>query len=165
MNKTEVVVDTNVPVVANGKTEQASLECEKACIKALKQVQEERRTLLDEMGLILKEYRNNLHPSGQPEMGDAFCKWVHDNQATIQHCRTVPISVHSSRGFVEFPDDPRLESFDKDDRKFVAVARASGANPQLLNASDTDWWHDRQALAENGVDVVFLCPELMEREQ
>ena len=45
----------------------------------------------------------------------------------------------------------------------VAVARASGADPELLNATDTDWWHYREALKENGVNVVFLCPELMER--
>ncbi len=165
MNKIEVVVDTNVAVVANYNTEQASLECEAACIQALKQIQAGRRTLLDEMGLILKEYRNNLHPSGQPGVGDAFCKWVHDNQATDEHCRTVSITVHADRGFVEFPDDARLSSFDLSDRKFVAVALASGTDPQILNASDTDWWHDRQTLAEHGIQIVFLCPELMQMER
>ena len=165
MNKTEVVVDTNVLFVANGKTEQASPECRDACIQELKQVQSECRTLLDEMGLILQEYRKSLDGAGQIELGTAFFYWLWDNQSTLRNCRKVPISVHADRKFVEFPDDPRLAQFDYDDRKFVAVARASGTNPQLLNASDTDWWHDRQALVENGVDVVFLCPELMKRER
>lgn len=42
MGKAEVVVDTNVPLVANGKAEQAGWECEAACIHALIQVQAER---------------------------------------------------------------------------------------------------------------------------
>lgn len=27
---------------------------------------------------------------------------------------------------------------------------------------DTDWWHNRQALAQHGIQIVFLCPQLME---
>lgn len=65
------------------------------------------------------------------------------------------------RGFREFPDDPELAGFDWDDRKFVAVALAVGADPAILNASDTDWWLGREGLERHGVQVVFLCPELM----
>jgi len=165
MRKGEVVVDTNVPLVANGKTEQADLECEVACVRKLIQIQSEQRTLLDDRMLIMGEYRRNLSQSGQPGVGDAFFKWLWENQANEQHCRTVPLTVHADRGFVEFPDDARLSSFDLSDRKFVAVALASGTDPQVLNASDTDWWHDRQTLAEHGIQIVFLCPELMQMER
>ncbi len=159
------MVDTNVPLVANGKTEQADLECEVACVRKLIQIQSEQRTLLDDRMLIMGEYRRNLSQSGQPGVGDAFFKWLWENQANEQHCRTVPLTVHADRGFVEFPDDARLSSFDLSDRKFVAVALASGTDPQVLNASDTDWWHDRQTLAEHGIQIVFLCPELMQMER
>lgn len=165
MKKGEVVVDTNVPLVANGKAEQAGLECEVACVRKLIQVQSEQRTLLDDKMLIIGEYRRNLSHSGQPGVGDAFFKWLWENQANEQHCRTVPLTVHADRGFVEFPDDARLSSFDLSDRKFVAVALASGTDPQVVNASDTDWWHDRQTLAEHGLQIVFLCPELMQMER
>ena len=165
MGKAEVVVDTNVPLVANGKAEQAGLKCEDACVRKLIQVQAERRTLVDDKQLIFKEYLNRLSLSGQPGLGDAFFKWLWENQANPQHCRIVPVTFHDGRGFEEFPDSARLSSFDRSDRKFVAVALASGSSPELLNATDTDWWHDRQALEENGVNVVFLCPELMERER
>lgn len=165
MRKGEVVVDTNVPLVANGKAEQADLECEVACVRKLIQIQSEQRTLLDDKMLIMGEYRRNLSQSGQPGVGDAFFKWLWENQANEQHCRTVPLTVHADRGFVEFPDDARLSSFDLSDRKFVAVALASGTDPQVLNASDTDWWHDRQTLAEHGLQIVFLCPELMQMER
>jgi len=165
MDKPEVVVDSNVPITANFDAGQAGPECEMACMKALRQIQAERRTLLDDKGLIIEEYRRRLSHSGQPGLGDAFFKWLWENQANPQHCRTVSISVHNDRGFAEFPVDPRLISFDPSDRKFVAVVRASGTRPDLLNATDTDWWNDRQALMENGINVVFLCPELMERER
>ena len=165
MGKAEVVVDTNVPLVANGKADQADWECVAACVRKLKQIRSERRTLLDDKMLILGEYRRNLSHSGQPGVGDAFFKWLWENQANPQHCRIVPVTVHADRGFAEFPDDARLSSFDWDDRKFVAVARASETGPELLNATDTDWWHHREALKENGVNVVFLCPELMENER
>ena len=165
MDKTEVLVDTNVPDVANGKACQAGLECVSACIQALKQVQAKHRTLLDDKWLIIEEYRKRLSHSGQPGLGDAFFKWLWNNQANPKHCRIVSVTVHADRGFAEFPDDARLTSFDRADRKFVAVALASGTDPELLNAADRDWWHDRQALVENGINIVFLCPELMERER
>ncbi|HSU82609.1 MAG TPA: hypothetical protein VLR69_09330, partial [Thermoanaerobaculia bacterium] len=57
--------------------------------------------------------------------------------------------------------DPDLAAFDPSDRKFVAVAVASGEQPEILNASDTDWWHHREALSRHGVEVRFLCPQLM----
>ena len=160
------MVDTNVPRVANGETKQADLECEDACIQALKQIQAERRTLLDDKGLFFEEYQKGLNFSGQPGLGDAFFKWLWENQANEQHCRTVPVTIHADRGFVEFPDDPRLERFDKGDRMFVAVALASETGPRVLNAVDRrSWWVHRKALKENGVNVVFLCPELMQMER
>ena len=165
MGKREVVVDTNVPVVANGKAEQADLECEYACVRKLIEIQSEHRTLLDDKQLIFKEYRRRLSHSGQPGVGDAFFKWLWENQRNQEHCRIVPVTVSNDCEFAEFPDDPRLGSFDTDDRKFVAVALSSETDPQVLNAVDRDWWDHRQALAENGVNVLCLCPELMEQER
>ena len=160
-SKTEVVIDTNVAVVANGKTEQAGPSCILNCIVRLRQVQNESRVLLDDKNLILTEYRNLLSFSGQPGLGDAFFKWLFDNQANPENCRRVTVTLHTDRGFEEFPDDPSLSGFDQDDRKFVAVALASGTDPKVLNASDTDWWDYRQHLRRYGVEVDFLCPELM----
>ena len=158
-------MDTNVLFVANGKTEQAGPECQEACNHALVQVQAGRRTLLDEMGHILEEYRKSLDTAGQPDLGTEFFFWLWDNQSKLEHCRKVPISDHADREFAEFPNDPRLSNFDADDRKFVAVALASETGPELLNATDTDWWNHRQALEENGIYLVFLCQELMEKKR
>ena len=159
--KTEVVVDTNVAVVANGAHGPAGSRCVRRSVGRLRQVLNDCRVLLDDKQLILAEYRKNLSPSGQPGPGDAFFKLLYENQSNPEYCRTVAVNLHLDREFEEFPADPQLRSFDRNDRKFVAVALASGTNPQVLNASDRDWWEYRDPLSDHGVRIVFLCPELM----
>lgn len=161
--KAAVVVDTNVAVVANRNTEQAGQDCVSACIDTLRQIIQDEKyiILLDDGSLIFDEYLKNLSLSGQPGFGDFFIKWLWESQTDERYCRTVPVTAHDERGFEEFPDDPDLASFDWDDRKFVAVAVASKSGPRVLNASDTDWRDYREPLRRNGVEVDFLCPELM----
>ncbi len=155
-----VVIDTNVLVVANWGHEDASPSCVEQCIRKLEQSCRA-RVFIDDEYHILDEYRRHCSLSGQPGVGDAFFKWLWDNQGNEKRCRMVGITPHEERGFEVFPDDPQLTGFDRSDRKFVAVAIASGDKPPILNATDTDWWNYRLALERNGVTIVFLCPELM----
>jgi len=155
------IMDTNVAIVANGRSPQAGISCVENCIAQLLDIRERSRMLIDESGLILEEYRRHLSPSGQPGPGDAFFKWLWSNQANQEYCLQVPITPSEERGFEEFPSDPELAQFDRADRKFVAVALASGESVQILNASDTDWWIYRDALSQHGITVNFICPELM----
>ena len=96
-------MDTNVAVTANFMASQADLACEEACIRAIRQVQAERKTLLDNQGLILEEYRRNLSHSGQPGLGDAFFKWLWENQAHPQRCRIVPVTVEDLQNSPRIP--------------------------------------------------------------
>lgn len=162
--KTIVIVDTNVPITANGHAEQASPTCRLACITALRLIQAQRRISVDQSGLILQEYRRHLSPNGQPGLGDAFFKWLWNNQANPEVCVPVPITpTADGYDFAEFPDDPALARFDPSDRKFVAVARAHPAHPPIYNAVDTDWLHYQEALASHGVVVAQLCPDDLHR--
>ena len=158
----DVVFDTNVPLVANGLAGQASDACVEASIDRLLQSRAEDVVLVDDGGLVFEEYQRYLAHRGQPGAGDAFFKWLWDNQANEAHCRRVQItSIHpDQRGFMEFPYDPRLATFDASDRKFVAVSVAAGSYSVIVNASDTDWWNAREVLAEHGVNIEFVCPEL-----
>lgn len=160
--KPAVVMDTNVAIVANGKADQVSPDCVLTCLKRLRKIQDAERLLLDETGCILDEYRGHLNPSGQPRAGDAFFKWLWNNQGNPEVCQFVRITPDPARVFEEFPESDALNNFDRNDRKFVAVAVASGKGPPILNASDRDWWDDRLSLECCGVRVEFLCPELME---
>ncbi len=161
-----LVLDTNVPVVANGKHPIAGDACVLACIRALRDTRT-RLVLVDDQQRIFTQYRRHLSHSGQPGAGDAFFKWLWDNQANVKRCRKVPVTPigGSETDFEEYPIDPDLSGFHADDRIFVAVARASGDNPDILNASDTDWWVLRDAFERNGVSIRFLCPELMAIEE
>lgn len=159
------VVDTNVALVANNKAPQANPQCVLACIEMLETIIQSGGVVLDEGMFILQEYLNNLHLAGQPGVGDAFFRWVWQHQAREDVCARVRITEDESRGFAEFPDDARLDSFDQSDRKFVAVALTCRHQPEILNAVDSDWWHHRHALRDCGVNVRFLCPrQFGERE-
>jgi hypothetical protein len=158
------VVDVNVAIVANGRAPQANLTCVSACMDELGQIVRCGVIVLDADRLILSEYQRHLDPGGQPGLGDAFMQWVWENRAVAERCERVPLNAVGlgTGDFAEFPDDPALQSFDRDDRKYVAVARASRKNPEVLNAVDPDWWQHRDALAKNGVRVRFLCPQHMQ---
>ena len=82
-------MDTNVAVVANGKAEQAGAQCVDICIDALEQIQESRRLLLDDLGLVLDEYIHNLSPPGQSGPGSMFLLWLLRNQYNELRCRIV----------------------------------------------------------------------------
>ena len=152
-----VIVDTNVAVVANGESGQASKECEQTCINRLERIMDgEKNLVLDENWKILREYSRNLHSSGH-DVGDRFLRWVLNNRTT--QCDLVSITPieGSETEFEEFPKDPELEKFDPDDRKFVAVARAHCEKPPILQAVDSGWLNFRDALSRHGVTVEFIC--------
>ena len=155
-----LAVDTNVPMVANGDSPQASRACVIACQDRLLQIVTGRsRLLLDDGFEIYREYLGRLSLGGQPGVGDAFAKWVHDNQFNANRCERVRLNHHETRGYEEFPDDPELCDFDLDDRKFAAVVRASRKGGAVLNAVDSDWWVFQVVLALNGIAVRFACAD------
>ena len=163
-----VIVDTNVAVVANRKSEQASEDCEQTCINRLLEITSgEVKLALDDGRRIIEEYRGNLSPTGQPGVGDAFLKWVEINWTNPKRCVCVPITTieGSESEFQEFPDDAALQKFDPDDRKFVAVALAHPAKPPILEAMDKQWWKLRDALRRNGVTVEFICEGDIQRSR
>jgi len=158
------VVDTNVPIVANGQADHADSDCILACLKALEEVRRTKIVLDDDLRIV-SEYFHKLSRSGEPGPGDAFVKWAYDNQANPARCEQVHITPKpgAREDYEEFPEDPQLEGFDPSDRKFAAAARASQLKPKVLNAVDTDWWRARRPLARRGVHVEFLCPQAMQR--
>ena len=159
-----VIVDTNVAVVANGQSSQASPNCVDTCINRLEGIiRGEEKLVLDDMWTILGEYIRNLRSSGEPGAGDRFLLWLLRNKDT--QCDLVPITpVNGSENeFEEFPDDPALDSFDPDDRKFIAVACAHPEKPPILQAVDSQWLDFRNAFRRDGVTVEFICEDDIQR--
>ena len=158
----KVIVDTNVPLVANGRADQASEDCVETCIDELMKITAGNvKLVLDDLRGIIGEYRNKLNPGGFPGVGDAFLKWVEINWANPQQCDLVSVTPIDGleTNFQEFPTDLALADFDPDDRKFIAVALAHPEKPPILQAVDNQWWHYRDALHQNGVTVEFICED------
>jgi hypothetical protein len=150
------VVDTNVPIVANGVETDVSVECQLTCIDVLQTIVRSKQIALDDGNLIFDEYRRYLSFAGQPGVGDEFMKWVHDHMWDESRCVRVALTQTDGR-IDEFPDDPALEEFDLSDHKFAAVTLLAGV--PVLNATDVDWKHHEVALETVGVHVIFLCPD------
>lgn len=155
----DAIIDTNVPLVANGAADHVSPECRKAVIEFLVAFTADGVIVIDTNWHILREYLNKLNSSGQPGIGDGFLKWVLTNQHNPQRCRQIPITKQD-QSFLEFPDDPALARFDLADRKFVAVAIADPLHPPIYNATDSDWdeYEHSTTLANYGIIIKQLCP-------
>ena len=159
-----VVVDTNVLATANDYADHASPGCVVNCVRELRQIRDAEAVVVDDEERVFGEYRFYASPSGQPGPGDFFFKWLWDNQGNLDHCVPVHVTQHYDGVclFDEFPDDPDLAGFDRADQVWVAIALASGLQPVIVNATDRDWWHHREAIERHGLEINFLCPDLMQ---
>ena len=86
-----VIVDANVAVVANEKSEQASPDCVLICIQQIERIIKEGQLILDDDWRIIREYMGNLRSQGEPGVGDQFLKWVLTNRSTGR-CAFIPIT-------------------------------------------------------------------------
>ena len=70
----------------------------------------------------------------------------------MQRIAVTPID-DERRSFEELPEN----TFDRSDRKFLAVAVSAEA--VVLNATDSDWGEQRELMDGLGVKVEQLCPQ------
>ncbi len=119
--------------------------------------------VIDSGNDIYDEYRHKLSMSGRPGVGDKFMKWVHDNRHSLPDVDRVAIKKNDY-SYDEFPDHPGLKQFDSSDRKFIAVSNAHPEKPPILQSTDSKWWGWKEALAETGITVQFLCPDYAQKK-
>lgn len=154
----EVVIDTNVLMVANINHSNVSLECVATCAKRLQQAQKACVIVVDDHYRILREYQSNMDVQRGKQVGTVFLKWLLQNVSNPARVNKVAITERAPDYFNEFPDPTLEPQFDPADRKFAAVANAHPARPTIWQAADCkwlDWW---QPLAAVGIRVEFLCP-------
>lgn len=155
----EIVIDTNVLLVAEGKHADASDECTLACIQRLQRAMQTEVVVVDDSYRILGEYQHKLDTQRSKHPGTVFLKWLLQNQANPRHVQQVPVTEVAQDRFKEFPVPALEPQFDPPDRKFPAVANAHHNKPPILQAVDCkwlDWW---PALHDAGVCVEFICPD------
>ena len=152
------VVDTNVPIVANGRPDPKDMEppsvfCRIAAVKFLQELLTSGKVLIDLAGEIQAEYRTYLRPSGQPGVGDRFYHAVLNSAPHLVERIELP-----KRDDGEYADLPQAlidANFDRSDRKFAALGRREQA--PVINAIDSDWLNHRATLDDNGICVKFVC--------
>lgn len=157
------VIETNVCIAANERDTHATPECAARARELLRKCRDG-VVLVDTGRECEREYRTYLRASGEPGLGDEFFFWLCENQWKGTAIRRVPITpctVAGRASYAEFPGDPRLSTFDPSDRKWVAIALASGENPTIYNATDSDYRAHQNALRDCGVSVFELCPECL----
>ena len=178
-----VMIDTNVIVVANtaiqedengrliavGMADHATPDCIITCQNRLTQIRGgSTKVVLDDSERIVGEYRRKVERSRRSRLqqnraGDLFWAWLMRIQWIPEKCTMVHITPSQGNGteFEEFPDDAALNDFDKDDRKFIAVAIAYTRDTQqtapILQAVDTRWEDFIEALERHGVEVEQIC--------
>ena len=156
-----IVIETNVLIVANGREDTpADMECKIACIEKLQRATRgELTVLIDDYDshLIMDQYRKHCNLGGELRPGDIFFKFLHDNEYSDRNVIRVPIQKAPDKegGFSNLPPN----NLDRDDRKFLAVAKAG--NGRIVNATDSDWSQEARFVASIGVRVCELCPQCL----
>jgi hypothetical protein len=146
------VVDTNVPLVVkypNGHPQELVDACEELLEDIIKH---DRVVVTDEHEEIIEEYFRKLDFSGQGTLGDAFAKWVFERRWGWHASARPNIDPRGENDYGVLEGDHH--DFDPSDRKFVAVAKVSGAPVQ--EAADTKWLDWGEALRRHGVVVSYV---------
>ncbi len=153
-----VVIDTNVLLVANQQHKNTSPECVLSCTEKLLWAQQHGLIVIDDTYRIISEYCNKPDINGT-RAGDAFLKWLLQNQSNTDRVHQVPINETHPDHYAEFPDQDLQPDFDAPDRKFPAVANAHPDKPSIFQAADCKWLNWWPALHATGVTVEFVCPD------
>jgi len=152
---TDVIIDTNVAVIANDQDPDVVESCIDVCKLFLISVMHDKIVLLDEEGEILSEYLGAISRDKPHGLGARFLFNLLQQQYNAERfCRT-PLPKGANGEFLDFPNDQQLAGFDPSDRKFAALAR--NKNTPVTNATDSDWANFRTPLHANGIQVNFLC--------
>ena len=156
MKKKRYVIDTNVPIVANGRQnsdggKQYSIDCREKAGRFVKYVLESGTPLVDGDGAILCEYRKNLDSSRQG-IGDLFYREI--LQRGIAERIDLP---KKGKEYQDVPQEIIRAGFHRKDRKFVALAKKE--NVPVVVAVDSGWPAHFPLLQRHGVCVWFVCGE------
>ena len=151
----DVIIDTNVAVVANRQNAAVVESCISACIDFLVSARSQHVVLLDEGDEIRAEYARALQQRRPYELGAQFLVHVLQHQFDPKHVRRVELMKTVGGEFADFPADAGLAAFDRSDRKFAALAK--NTNTPVTNATDSDWVDFQGQLNVNGIFVDFLC--------
>ncbi len=151
----DIIVDTNVAVVANRQNNGVEQSCADACVLFLTDAHTQHVVLIDAGDEVRSEYAKALSVSRPYQLGALFLLHIYQNQFNPARVRRIDLPKNADGTFADFPSDPSLATFDLSDRKFAALSRNTGT--PVTNATDSDWADSLAALTAFGITVDFLC--------
>lgn len=151
----DVIIDTNVVVVANHQNLKVMPDCVAACIQFLIEARNNHVVLLDDGDEIRGEYAHAVRMGRPYQLGAQFLIHVVQHQFNPAHARRVNLGKVGASDFADFPTALELAAFDPSDRKFAALAKKTGI--AVTNAIDSDWANHLASLNAHDIAVNFLC--------
>ena len=148
-----VVIDTNIPIVASGRSDHVCDQCRLAAIKFLMRVLANDVVCIDLAGECQAEYHRHLNPSGQPSVGDRFYQALLSSHP--DRVQRVNVEKDGDGNFIALSQAIIESRFDLSDRKFAALSVVCGC--PVYNCADSDWVEFAEVLENGGVDVRNLC--------
>ncbi|TGQ89976.1 hypothetical protein EN851_20285 [Mesorhizobium sp. M8A.F.Ca.ET.208.01.1.1] len=151
----EVIIDTNVAVIANRQNSNVITSCVDACVVFLAAARNNHVILIDAGDEIRAEYAGALKMRRPYELGAQFLIYVLQQQHNPDRVKRVQLDKTAGGAFSDFPTAVELATFDQSDRKFAALSAKTKV--AVTNATDSDWSDHAAALGANGIVVDFLC--------
>lgn len=146
------VVDTNVPIVANGDNDDVTFECRFQAVDFLEKLMAGGRLIVDQGGEVEGEYFGRLR-FGYPGVGNRFIQ--HFFNAHSDRIDRLELGAKANDGYAEVKFRGALKNFDKSDWKFAALSII--AKRPVYVTVDTDWAISEAHLKDIGVKLRFLC--------
>jgi len=151
----EIIVDTNVAIVANGQNDDVVVSCVDACKEFIVAAREQHVLLLDDGDAIRQEYAGALKQSRPFALGALFLHHIYQNQFNPARVRRVTLLARADGQYADLPQSLIDAGFDPSDRKFAALGCKEGV--PVHNATDSDWIEHAATLAAEGIEVEHLC--------
>ena len=146
------VVDTNVWLVARDVAD-VDTECHLEALEFLYYLNDNKKCIaVDDQHLILGEYFGLLSQQFIPHL--ILTEIMRDKRVSKRE-------IDVFEGMAVLPDELGRIVHDRNDRKFVAVSLAFSTPPPIVNATDSDWADWEAGLRDHGIEVIQLCPELV----
>jgi hypothetical protein len=101
-----VVVDTNVILVANGAHADVGDDCRDECVAQLAVLAKRGRVVVDDLNEIVEEYLRKTEPHKGQRPGDAFLKWLLNNQSNPRRVERVSITPAGQQSYAELVSCP-----------------------------------------------------------
>lgn len=163
---TPKIIDTNVPLTAIMTDDMA---CQMQCIQVVKDILNGQIiVVMDDQNAALKEYRQQMYPDPNPSAGLAsqFLMYLLTYQYNVTRVYRAKVMQNAGTGaYLLYPLVASVQKFDPSDKKWVAIALTYQQETQkpapIVNATDSDWLHFASAFEQLGIQIEFLCPNLL----